>query len=433
MSLRASLISLVTWSLALLALIAPLRPASADPISDARATLSDAEFLITQRLETRAELEHRFQGRIDLINRLKAERGALDPLGDRELRAALGDARAIAEQLNALTTQLNAARQETLAAQAALIGLYDQQLGALEQQLVRAPYDQQAPLLAQLNTLQLERARIRAIHPTLQAPFLPPIPQLASLSSSDPDELLAAVGELKDHEERLRGQLQAVEVRLAKLEKQRQIKHMADDFADEDATFSEDQTNIRLSTSRAAVTAGATGSPNPVGGGTVSNGGKVDGQGGSPTTPGRGVETDDATAGAAEGGSSSGGVGSSSGAGEPSAPANGTDQPPGFNTDSGAPDPVGGGDTPPTPNQDPVTTPLPDLTPTPTITADTIIRSDTDPNVILRGGASPSLSLSSQDELKALRSQRRQLLDHLRDVRAQEESLRQRAQELGDF
>lgn len=417
--MKASLVWIIVVLIALLTLATPALAAHADPLSDARAAVTQAESNTNTLLTERGALETQYQSLLTRIEALKAARGDIDPIGDRELRSTLGEARALADQLNALSARLDAARQETLRSQKALVGMYDQQLRSLEGQLVTASASEQGQILAALNALQIEQTRSRARLSELQSVRLStPIPQLADLSSSDPDELLAAAGELQDHETRLREQLQAVEQRLARLENHARVSKLAEDFQDEDNIFTEDQATIRIAsrttTTNTAAVGGNSGAPT----GAVTE--KTD----TPTST-------DNTQGFVSGGSS-GGEPTSSG-GMPSAPA--TDGLSGLGEDSNT-DPTNGRgsetDGPPTaPEEVP---PVVEPPVAPSITTDSVIRSDADPNVIVRSGDGNGVAgyTTAKSELKALRAQQRKLADALKDVSAQERALRERARQLSE-
>ncbi len=410
--------------IAVLMLATPALAAHADPLSDARAAVTQSESNTNALMTERGALEIKYQSLLTRIEALKAERGDIDPIGDRELRATLGEARALADQLNALSARLDAARQETLRTQKALVGMYDQQLRALEGQLVTASASEQGQLLAALNALQIEQTRSRARLSELQSVRVAaPIPQLADLSSSDPDELLAAAGELQDHEARLREQLQSVEQRLARLENHARVSKLAEDFLDEDSIFTEDQATIRIASRTNTTNTAAVGGNSgvPTGNGTVTE--KTDTS-----------TSNDGTQGfVTGGGTSSGGGEPTSSGGMPSAPA--TDGVSGLGEDFNT-DPTDGRgvetDGPPAAPEEVPTVVEPPVSPS--ITTDSVIRSDADPNVIVRSGDGSGVAgyTTAKSELKALRAQQRKLAEALKDVSAQERALRERARQLSE-
>lgn len=96
---------------------------SAQATDQAVATLRDAEKKVGQLGQQRQQLQAKYAGELDAIDRLKKQRASWNR--DRELRSAMSDSAETANQLAALTRQLASQTEAVAAARRAVVGAID--------------------------------------------------------------------------------------------------------------------------------------------------------------------------------------------------------------------------------------------------------------------------------------------------------------------
>ncbi len=236
-------------------LVAPTMPA-ADELHDATSRLALSRENLENLRQQRQTLEREYRKQVQSIDRLKS--GSDGIVNQIEVRAALRTARTTADQLNLMAEQERFLLAQLDDQRHHIIALFDESIRRHETALLQATStSDQAAIIAELNTIQLEKERYRAAVPATDRQT----PRLDTIIFSDPEELNAAIDELTDHQKAIRKQLLLIDAQITDLERKRKLARFVDDYADEIALFGEDLRATRLTTSTRTASPDAQKSP----------------------------------------------------------------------------------------------------------------------------------------------------------------------------
>ena len=181
------------------------------------------------------------------IEALKArKKGAL--LKGGELESSLRRSQQLSELLTEAAQQLASAEVELTSGNLALMEALSGELESL-----RARWDQtrdraaRSELLGRMRSLRAERAQVYAMLPADRTPVL------EVRGSDDPEDLLEQADALRDSEDKVRQQIEALEGRIAEVRRERQLERRMSDFLGEETLFDEQERRLRRATSRSSI------------------------------------------------------------------------------------------------------------------------------------------------------------------------------------
>lgn len=202
--------------------------------SAARAQVSATR---STQLQSQAEL-NKLAGRIE---ELKAQaKGKLLP--GSELDSALKKSQELSASLTESAAALSSQQNALEAANLALLSELSNELNRL-----RADFDRQTDrnvrtqLISKLRSLRSEREQVRAALPAAKLPALE-----AVKPSDDPEDLLEQADLLKDNEDKVRKQLQALEKRISEAKQERDLDNRVRQFLGDEALFDESDRRLRV-------------------------------------------------------------------------------------------------------------------------------------------------------------------------------------------
>jgi hypothetical protein len=202
--------------------------------SAARAQVSATR---TAQLQGQAELNKLATRIEELKSRAK---GKLLP--GSELDSALKKSQELSQSLTSTAAALSTQESSLEAANLALLSELSNEL-----QRLRADFDRASDrtartrLISQLRSLRAEREKVRAGLPSAKLPALE-----AVKPSDDPEDLLEQADLLKDNEDKVRKQLQALEKRITEAKEERDLDSRVKQFLGDEALFDESDRRLRV-------------------------------------------------------------------------------------------------------------------------------------------------------------------------------------------
>jgi len=227
----------------LLALFLLLAPAaySATQLEALRANASAARAGVNGTRSAQLQVQGELNRLAARIEELKAkQKGKLLP--GSELDEALKKSQELSASLTATASNLSAQEAGLEAANLALLSELSNELGRL-----RADFDRQTDraartsLIGKMRRLRSERDQVRAMLPAAKLPALETVKP-----SDDPEDLLEQADLLKDNEDKVRKQLQAVEQRIAEARRDRDLDNRVRQFLGDEALFDESDRRLRV-------------------------------------------------------------------------------------------------------------------------------------------------------------------------------------------
>jgi prefoldin subunit 5 len=205
--------------------------------ASARSVRDQVSQLRAEQLEKRSELSV-LSSRIETLK--SQSKGRLLPGG--ELDAALKASQELSGALTELAQQVSARETELEAANLALLDALSGELNRL-----RTDFDRQTDrgvrkgLIDQMRKLRAERDALRASLPAAKLPALDTVKP-----SDDPEELLEQADLLRDSEEKLQKELQALEARIAERREEAELDKRVQRFMGEESMFDDQDRRLRV-------------------------------------------------------------------------------------------------------------------------------------------------------------------------------------------
>lgn len=177
------------------------------------------------------------------IQALKAEGKGKPLLGRSELDAALRRSQELSGSLTGLAQSLSAAEADATQKNLALLSELSAELTRTRTEFDRTTdRTARSRLIAKLRSLRAEREQVRAALPPTAVPALE-----ASRASDDPEDLLEQADALRDDEDKVRRELQALEARIREAREERELDRRLNAFLEEESIFDEQDRRLRLS------------------------------------------------------------------------------------------------------------------------------------------------------------------------------------------
>ncbi len=217
-------------------------PAWATPLQDARVAQREAADALQRVEAARLEVAREHAQVTARVTALKSEGGGILPgVPNADLNAALADSAAVAGRLEDLDRQVESTARRRAEAQAALAQALDGELAARRQALAAAPAAERRARFQALSQLVAERAKLSAPTAAGGRVELP-----SAEDDEDPEELRALADEARDHAEKVKSRVGALEQRLQALQDRRRLIRAAGAFSSDALLFAEDERTRRI-------------------------------------------------------------------------------------------------------------------------------------------------------------------------------------------